>query len=157
MTENIRRVVTRLTEEGKSVIVSDGSPSQVVTFDNFPELKVVELWATDNIPTLPVDGSDPTLNEPSFLPKPGGTCFRIVQIAPMGTHKGELHSSDTIEYLTVISGDVWLTLEGGEETQLHQGDFVVQNGTRHAWTNRGTTTCIIAAALLGTNSQFGTR
>ncbi len=150
----MRRVVTRRTQAGHSTLVSDGSPPQVISLADFPELQITDLWATDEIPSLPVDGSDPTL-ESSFLPNPGGTRFRIVQIAP--TAKAEtgddgLHSSDTLEYLIIVSGEIYLTLDDGTEIHLQQGDYVVQNGTCHAWHNRGTVPCVIAAILVGANT-----
>jgi len=32
---------------------------------------------------------------------------------------------------------------------LTRGDLVVQNGTRHAWRNRGTAECTMAFVLIG--------
>jgi quercetin dioxygenase-like cupin family protein len=33
---------------------------------------------------------------------------------------------------------MWLELDDGETLHLKRGDVVVQNGTRHAWRNKGT-------------------
>jgi quercetin dioxygenase-like cupin family protein len=32
---------------------------------------------------------------------------------------------------------MWLELDDGETLHLNRGDVVVQNGTRHAWRNKG--------------------
>lgn len=44
------------------------------------------------------------------------------------------HTTETIDFVFVVAGDLTLILE--EETvQLEPGDLVVQQGTRHAWRN----------------------
>jgi quercetin dioxygenase-like cupin family protein len=120
--------------------------------ENFPGLEIINLWATDDIPTIPVDESEPTIEMSSFLPSPGGTRFRIVRIAPADIHSIQadgMHSSDSTEYLVILSGEIWLHLDDGMELHLQPGDCVVQNGTRHAWHNRGSSTCAIAAVVVG--------
>lgn len=60
-----------------------------------------------------------------------------------------MHTTDTVDYGVVISGEIWLELDDGEEVHLKQGDCVVQNGTRHAWRNRGSQTCVMAFVMVG--------
>ena len=48
-----------------------------------------------------------------------------------------MHTTDTVDFEVVLSGEVVLELDDGAEVTLKQGDTVVQNGTRHAWHNRG--------------------
>ncbi|MCP4354004.1 MAG: cupin domain-containing protein [Desulfobacterales bacterium] len=178
----MRRIVTNFNQEGKSVFASEGKPQRIVTFESIPGFELNEIWATDSIPSLPVEKSDPTEKTESFVPNTGGTCFRIIRIPPeqdilkaveagldmsnarqeyidkapgLGdSHEIEnpgMHTTDTVDYITVISGEVWLELDDGAETHLKQGDCVVQNGTRHAWRNRGSEPCIIAAVMIGAN------
>jgi quercetin dioxygenase-like cupin family protein len=45
------------------------------------------------------------------------------------------HATDTVDYVTVLEGQLQLTLEGGEERVVSPGHFVVQRGTRHSWSN----------------------
>ena len=154
MKKNVRRIVTRRTRDGTSVVVSDGSPPRVMTVESLPYLEVTDLWATDDIPTLPEEQTDPTVGMWSLLPSLGGTRFRIVRISPADINQFEdkgLHSSDTMEYLVIVSGEVWLQLEDGTEIHLHQGDCVVQHGTRHTWSNRSSTDCLMAAVVVGLN------
>jgi len=47
------------------------------------------------------------------------------------------HTTDTIDYVIVVDGEIWLELDEGKVGPLRCGDIVVQNGTRHAWRNRG--------------------
>ena len=47
-----------------------------------------------------------------------------------------MHTTDTIDFEYVLSGEIALELDDGAEVVLHPGDTVVQNGTRHRWHNR---------------------
>ena len=60
-----------------------------------------------------------------------------------------MHTTDTIDYGIVISGEIWLELDDGAEVHLKPGDCVVQNGTRHAWRNRGADPCVMAWVMIG--------
>lgn len=46
--------------------------------------------------------------------------------------------------VTIISGEIYAVTETGE-TLLRPGDCLVQRGTKHAWSNRGTEPCTLAA------------
>jgi uncharacterized cupin superfamily protein len=60
-----------------------------------------------------------------------------------------MHTSDTVDFEYIISGEIWLDLDNGEEVHLKAGDTVVQNGTRHAWRNRGKDPCRMVVCLVG--------
>jgi quercetin dioxygenase-like cupin family protein len=60
-----------------------------------------------------------------------------------------MHTSDTIDFEYVVSGEVDLELDDGATVRLRAGDTLVQNGTRHAWHNRGTDPCVVVACLVG--------
>jgi quercetin dioxygenase-like cupin family protein len=70
-------------------------------------------------------------------------------IAHMEPDSPGMHTSSTIDFEYIISGEVWLELDDGVEVHLRPGDTVVQNGTRHAWHNRGSETCLVALCLIG--------
>ena len=59
----------------------------------------------------------------------------------------EMHTTRTIDYGIVLSGELDLELDEGE-VRLTAGDVVVQRGTRHAWHNRGTVPCKVAFVLI---------
>jgi len=55
-----------------------------------------------------------------------------------------MHTTDSVDYVLVLDGEVWLELDDGELTRLRAGDTVIQNGTRHAWRNQGTESVTLA-------------
>ena len=63
-------------------------------------------------------------------------------------HPG-MHTTDTVDFDVVVSGEIYLELDDGKEVLLKAGDCVVQNGTRHAWRNRSSQPCLLAVALVG--------
>jgi mannose-6-phosphate isomerase-like protein (cupin superfamily) len=115
----------------------------------------------------------------SFVPAPEGTRFRIVSFPPdaelgralygldlaavrqqlaaklpgLGdSHETEdpgMHTTDTMDYDIVLSGEITLELDDGAVVHLKQGDCVVQNGTRHAWRNRSSAPCVMACVMVG--------
>jgi quercetin dioxygenase-like cupin family protein len=64
-----------------------------------------------------------------------------------------MHTTDTIDFELVVSGEVWLELDDGKEVHLRAGDTVVQNGTRHAWRNKSTEPCRLVVFLAGANRR----
>ena len=171
---NLRRVVTGRNRGGKSVVVQNGVAPRIVTTETLPGLALVEVWATDEIPQLPASPIDLTTTMTSFVPPAGGTRFRIVQFpgasnrafdqeafrreylakAPglaeaMELRDSGMHTTHSVDYGVVISGEITLELDDGAMVRLKQGDCVVQNGTRHAWRNSSTTPCTMAFVLVG--------
>lgn len=60
-----------------------------------------------------------------------------------------MHTTDTVDYIVVISGEADLELDDGAKVRLGPGDCVVQRGTRHAWRNPGDETFVAAAIMIG--------
>ena len=60
-----------------------------------------------------------------------------------------MHTTATIDFEVVLDGEVWLELDDGVEVHLKPGDCVVQNGTRHAWRNRGSVPARLAVFIVG--------
>lgn len=173
----VRRVVTGLDATGRATVVSDGPPPRSHDLVHVPGMSTAMLWATAPGGPLPLDGADPTPRVVSQLPLPGGTCFLIVRFPPdsVFTEPGfdpaaadaeqrlaspgiaerfepdnpGMHTTDSVDYIVVLAGEVWLELDDGQLTQLRAGDTVVQNGTRHAWRNRSTEPVTLAVIQVG--------
>jgi uncharacterized cupin superfamily protein len=171
----IRRVVTGHTPDGRSIIASD-MLVEGITAAISPGAECHRLWGADQTPMLTNDGSPPPAR--NYFPPPGGFRFGLFSIPPnylvppdnldweaaqreaevkfpgMGTahwdaNQPGMHTTDTIDFEYVISGEVFLVLEDGSEVHLRPGDTVVQNGTRHAWDNRGNETCRMVTCMIG--------
>jgi quercetin dioxygenase-like cupin family protein len=50
---------------------------------------------------------------------------------------GFFHRTLSLDYGVVLSGEVTLKIDGGEETVLKQHDVIVMRGTNHEWVNHG--------------------
>ncbi len=59
-----------------------------------------------------------------------------------------MHSTDTIDYAIVVSGEIWMELDDGAEVHLKQGDVVIHNGTKHAWRARSPEPCVMAFCMI---------
>ena len=171
---NINCVVTGRDESGKSVFIRN-VPVQPVTLALLPGYEFHRLWGSDCAPELPSDGTPPP--HPRYFPPAGGFRFAFFTIPPDATarldtidvasalaeihqklpgmidvlepdHPG-MHTTDTVDFDVVLSGEVYLELDDGAEVHLKAGDCVIQNGTRHAWHNRSNDNCVISVALIG--------
>jgi mannose-6-phosphate isomerase-like protein (cupin superfamily) len=171
----VRRVVTGHTPDGKAKVVSD-TEVEALSIELVPGLEHHTLWGADEMPTFPEDGRPrPML---AFFPPVGGFRFGLFTIPPQSVAQPEnldiegalkemeeklpgmlnnmepdhpgMHTTDTIDFEYVISGDVWLELDNGAEVHLWAGDTVVQNGTRHAWRNKGSEPCRMVLCMIGT-------
>jgi hypothetical protein len=137
--QTVRRVVTGHDPNGKSVVVSDGSPpqnhpmhGQEVGADFF------EIWnVTNPVPQLTsLESSEPNDRDFTIMPV-AGHLIRIIDIYPpaQGGKRTVMHRTRTLDYAVVIEGEVVLVLDDSEVI-LKKSDVVVQRGTDHAWENR---------------------
>jgi mannose-6-phosphate isomerase-like protein (cupin superfamily) len=165
---DVRRVVTGHDASGKSVFVSDEkvAPQSHTGFHR--------LWGGDETPQFPDDGSMP-VNHMHFSPI-GGFRFGMFSLPPdsvagsdidaaagladieaeapgllryMDLSEPGMHTTDTIDFAVVLDGTVVLESDDGAQVTLNPGDTVVQNGTRHRWTNPGDTTARVAVFICG--------
>lgn len=64
-----------------------------------------------------------------------------------------MHRTDTVDYGVVLSGSIWLELDDGVRKMMHPGDVVIQNGTRHRWTNEGDVPCDVLFVMIGARRE----
>lgn len=170
----VRRVVTGQVDGGKSVFVSD-EEVEPVTIALLPGAAFHRLWGSDTQPALPTDGTPP--EQHAYFPPPGGFRWGFFTLPPatdqvlgeidiaaalaefdeklpgmaghMEPDNPGMHTTDTVDFEVVLSGEVVLELDDGAEVTLKPGDTVVQNGTRHAWHNRGDVPVVLAVGIIG--------
>jgi uncharacterized cupin superfamily protein len=58
-----------------------------------------------------------------------------------------MHRTRSIDYAIVLSGEIDMLLDDSD-VHLKAGDVLVQQGTIHAWVNRGKQPCRIAFILI---------
>ena len=170
----VRRVVTGHDRDGRAVFASDEQVDPL-TLALIPGAEFHRLWGADQAPAFPDDGGQTA--QPSYFPPVGGYRFGLFTVAPASASApadldlqaalGEMehklpgllahlepdnpgmHTTDTIDFEVVLSGEVILELDDGVEKVLRPSDTVVQNGTRHRWRNRGTEPAVLAVFLIG--------
>ena len=167
-----RRIVTIDTEPNKSRLVSDGPAPDVRTDPARPGFASARLWVTDSTPAKIVFE---TLHLPHTIEPPArGSVCRVVTFPPdqnwqskvgatevqaffraMGSPNASTYSSAaphpymqktrTLDFCIVLEGEIVLVLDT-QEVPLKVGDFVVQRGTNHAWSNRSNNPAVLAIA-----------
>ena len=171
---SIRRVVTGHDAAGKAVVLIDGAARNVKLRQASGGLVSTLVWATDETPAGVSEHADRAEREMGVAPPRNGSAFRIVDFPPTGDaaaidnaaviremgiggqggdHAGAaarhplMHRTRSIDYAVVIAGEIDMLLDDSE-VHLNAGDVLVQQGTHHAWVNRGTQTCRVAFVLI---------
>jgi mannose-6-phosphate isomerase-like protein (cupin superfamily) len=159
-----RRVVTGH-RNGKGAVLFDG-PAPNRKLRQASGLVSTLLWVTDESPADISGLADRAGREIGVAPPPLGSIFRVVEFPPerqevsrdavlreMGLtgqsdskHAG-MHMTRSVDYAVVMDGEIDMILDDGE-VHLAAGDVLVQQGTDHAWVNRGARPCRIAFVLI---------
>jgi hypothetical protein len=167
-----RRIVCMDREAGKSCLVSDG-PSPDVRIDPArPGYCSQRMWVTDGTPAKIVLE---TLHLPHTIEPPAnGSVLNVVTFPPDSAWKGKVGAREveaffrsmgspkastfspqaphpymqktrTLEFGIVLEGEIVLVLDT-QEVICKKGDFIVQRGTNHAWSNRSNKPAVVAIA-----------
>jgi mannose-6-phosphate isomerase-like protein (cupin superfamily) len=173
MSSPIRRVVTGKDETGKAIVITDDAASRVHARKELGVTNTL-LWVTDSTPAKLRKQGYAGNREVGVVPPPSGTIFRIVEfgpqrdlqadyqtrlqifqrigLAPEGTSRDTprdpgMHRTQTVDYAVILSGEIDMLLDESE-VHLNTGDVVIQQGTNHAWVNRGNEPCKVAFVLI---------
>jgi hypothetical protein len=167
-----RRVVAIDRDAGKSTLVGDTSSPDVRTDPARPGFAVHRMWVVDGCPAKIVYE---TLHLPNVLvPPPKGSVLNVFTFPPDDVWKGKVgareakayfeamgapaastHSAQaphpymqktkTLDLCIVLEGEIVLVLDTQEVT-LKQGDFVINRGVNHAWSNRSGKPAVVSIA-----------
>lgn len=180
----IRRVVTGH-ESGKAVFVADGPPPRHHVFKNNPGMEVAIAWSDPVLPRI-VDalGAEPVSEETTVIPPVGESRLVFLKVPPQSWAQtpdfdpaaagaeifeaipdvaatfeadGVTHTTDSIDYVIVLDGEVHLELDDQREVLLKERDVVIQDGTRHAWRNTSDKPALLAVVLIGSKREVGNR
>ena len=132
----ISRYITGHNREGLSVItsISEKPPLSQHTGG----IEISQIYATQGFPANLEDDQDIKVYEhlvenPRGIVVSNGTACRIVDLPP--NHTAPLHRSMSVNYNTVIEGEVELFLDSGETRLLKRGDTIIQRAVNHGWRN----------------------
>jgi mannose-6-phosphate isomerase-like protein (cupin superfamily) len=170
-THELRRIVTTIDETGTAIVLFDGeNPRKEVRPVRGNVTRLV--WKTDQAPADMSGRQDRAAVEIGTSPPAGGTIFRIIDYPPATPESEQLdtghrlaqlaheapikgrpprhpfmHRTRSLDYVIILSGEIDMLLD---ETEIHlkAGDVLVQQGTNHAWVNRGKEVCRIAFVLV---------
>ena len=173
MNRPIRRVITGHNAQGKSVFIFDGAASATHTRGPGSAF-ITELWETRSTPA-DNRGSEDASAHPFRLPPPAnGSVFRVISYPPDSERLAALererksgddgsgraaaldrgnprhpgfHKTSSVDYAIVLSGEIYALMDEGE-VLLKPGDVLVQRGTNHAWSNRGSEAAVLAFVLV---------
>jgi mannose-6-phosphate isomerase-like protein (cupin superfamily) len=170
-TGTVRRIVTTLDENGKAVVLLDGDNPHRFSRPGRGNISNL-LWVTRTSPADIGGAADRAAVEIGTSPPAGGSVFRIMDYPPVtpemekadpSARQKELarepeirglpprhpfmHRTRTIDYAIILEGEIDMLLDD-EEIHLKAGDVLIQQGTNHAWVNRGRETCRIAFVLV---------
>lgn len=172
---DVRRVVTGHDTSGQAVFVNDEKLPPIIS-SLLPGNEFHRLWGGDQAPCFPDDGGQPAA--PQYFPPVGGFRFGLFTVPPDGSagappdldiaaavrdleeklpglaghmepEDSGMHTTATIDFEVVLSGTVTLELANGAMVRLGPGDTVVQNGTRHRWSNPGAEPARLAVFMCG--------
>ena len=168
---SVRRVLTGHDAGGRSTFIADDLAPNVKEMASMPGLALTDLWETKGAPASNAGDADAAARPVRLEPPKNGTILRIVEFPPdsqwrdgadgreafksigaghaKDRHSGDpmMHKTTTVDYIVVLKGEVYAIMETGEKL-LRPGDILVQRGTNHSWSVRGTEPCIVAAILV---------
>jgi quercetin dioxygenase-like cupin family protein len=139
--------VTGHDERGKAIVLIDGDATNKRTSASGNTSTL--MWCTDRTPAdiaLGKGAEDMGARVIGTPPPPNGSRFTVNDIAP-GGKAGNMHRTETIDYVIVIAGEVEMDLDDST-VKLRAGDVMVQRGTNHAWVNRTSEPARIAFVLI---------
>lgn len=173
-----RRVVTGVNGDGRAVFVSD-EVVEPTRMSNWPEgTGIAKLWGSNTRPIVPNDGS--SFEYDSEFPPPGGFRLKVLRLWPqsagptpldpdqaaaefasnfpgffdhMESGEGGMHSTQTVDFVVVLDGEISLELDDREVRVLRAGDVAVLNGVTHTWLNQTNSICTFLAVSIGADRK----
>jgi mannose-6-phosphate isomerase-like protein (cupin superfamily) len=176
----VRRVLTGHDAEGRSTFIADGTAPNTKEMPSFPGLALTDLWETKGAPASNSGDADAADRPIRLEPPKNGTILRIVEFPPDSARPKDsdgsagfkaigaghaqdrrsadpmMHKTSTVDYIIVLKGEIYAVMETGEKL-LRAGDILVQRGTNHSWSVRGSEPCIVAAVLVNAKPVGGAR
>jgi len=162
LNETTRRVTTGFNEKKQSAILADEQVQTFTPYDTLPSFHLQELFYTEDVHQALTTRH---LQKPYDINLPKGA-FRFLKVRmptksemiddlkkagqpiPTDWTTHNLHSTDSIDYVYILSGKITCIVDG---KQLHfsAGDFLVQVGPEHTWINDHDEPCYALCIMIG--------
>ena len=173
-----RRIVTGHDAMGRSIVISDAPPENVVPNPSDPDRGHINFWKTDSVPADNGDDADPMAGAPCPLAPPkGGTMFRFFQIAPERNEAAlsKAERDARMAHMFEAAGATEARIPMGRHPSMHRThsvdyivllkgevtaildvgevamkpfDVLIQRGTNHGWANYGEEPALLVAVLI---------
>ncbi len=146
----VRRIVTSQDRQGQTEILADGRPPVAFELNG---TTITRLWESPSTPVaLPLD-KDATLTAGNaYREEFAGTSFYIADLPAGSGGDIPLHRNATLDYIAVMSGQVYLVLPE-QRLLLRAGDVLVQGGALHTWENTSDENCrLLVVVITGTDT-----
>jgi hypothetical protein len=124
-----------------------GEGGSFLRFIYYPGTKALEQAAKDGVDLEAIQKRREAANVNPATGKPYFAAERV-------NDNPGMHSTDTIDYAIIISGEIWMEMDDGAEVHLKQGDVVIQNATMHAWRPRSPEPCVVAFCMVGVANKY---
>lgn len=170
MVHTVRRVITGHNEKNQSTFILDGIANSTQEMASMPGVVLTDIWETLDSPADNRGNADAVARPVRLEPPGSGSILRLVEFPPDSVWRGAdasqafgsigassapagdsddpmRHRTDTIDYIIILKGEIHAILDTGE-TLLKAGDVLVQRGTVHSWSVRGSENCVLAAVLI---------
>jgi quercetin dioxygenase-like cupin family protein len=146
----MRRIVTGHNEFGMGIVVSDEKLS-AVSRGLGANISGCEIWSTNSMPvdnSMEAEASQRAgfVKEYNYVGSGQGTTVRIVEWTP--GHAMFWHSTETLDYSMVLSGEIDVEFDSGQVVTMKQGDIIIMRGVTHCWKNKSTVPAVTAFILI---------
>jgi mannose-6-phosphate isomerase-like protein (cupin superfamily) len=170
----VRRIITGHDAHGRSKVWCDAPSPHAMTLAGVENFGVTDLWKTTSTTVVNTGSADPCGAAITLAPPKSGTVLRLVEFPPdkeyigrwkrdeafasmgkSGTHAIDsssgrheaMHRTASLDYAFVLEGEIWAVLDT-EEVRMRAGDFLIQRGTNHAWSNRSERPALVGFVLI---------
>lgn len=162
-----KRITAVIDAKQNSKIISAEKIFAFSPYDVFPSFQIQELFYTEDLSQSLLTRH---LSKPYDIALPKGAMrIKIMRLpttaemaadlekadqpVPEDWEKYNLHNTDSIDYIYVLSGRVKYVV-GDERLRLNQGDFLAQIGAEHIFVNDGDTPCMMLCIMVGTEPSL---
>ncbi|CAK7216712.1 hypothetical protein SCUCBS95973_002899 [Sporothrix curviconia] len=134
-------VSTIVNDDNKGVFETDLDVTPT-TLDPKANIRRIYSAARVPVPNIKFNAAD----ELHSIANKQGAEFVLTELQPGAI--SPMHATPSVDFGVILSGEVVLVLDSGEEKIMSAGDVYVQKSTSHRWENRGTEIVTLVVVLV---------